>query len=95
MAIIAGEQCNFSAARAFLEESLGIRRELGDQALTANTLNNLGILSTRQAEFDDARAFYEESLANFREVGDRHGMATTLLNQGSWPFGPVIDPALN
>ena len=35
MAIIAGEQCNFSAARAFLEESLGIRRELGDQALTA------------------------------------------------------------
>jgi hypothetical protein len=41
MAIIAGEQCNFSAARALLEESLGIHRELGDRAHTANTLNNL------------------------------------------------------
>ena len=82
MAIIAGEQCNFPAARALLEESLGIRRELGDRALTANTLNNLGILSFRQGEFGVARAFYEQSLASFREVGDRHGMAMTLLNQG-------------
>ena len=81
MAIIAGEQCNFPAARALLEESLGIRRELGDRA-QADTLNNLGVLSFRQGEFGVARGFYEQSLASFREVGDRHGMAMTLLNQG-------------
>lgn len=80
MAIIAGEHCDFSAAQALLEESLAIRRELG-QAPTAYALNNLGILSFRQGEYHVARAFYEESLANFREVGDRHGMAMTLVNQ--------------
>src|SRR6266511_2359098 len=75
---LAAEQGDYAAARARYEESLAIRRELGDKLEIANLLSNLGIVARRQGNYAHARALYEESLALRRELGDKWGIATSL-----------------
>jgi predicted ATPase len=76
-------QGEYEAARALYEESLAIRRELGDQHGIADSLNNLGILASDQGEYEAARALYEESLAIRRELGNQQGIAGSLNNLGN------------
>jgi non-specific serine/threonine protein kinase len=75
---LAAEQGDYAAARARYEESLAIRRELGDKLEIANLLSNLGIVARYQGNYAVARALYEESQAIRRELGDRWGIATSL-----------------
>jgi class 3 adenylate cyclase/tetratricopeptide (TPR) repeat protein len=76
-------QGRMDEARAMYEESLAIRRELGDRRGEATSLNNLGNLHMYQGRMDEARAMYEESLAIKREIGDRRGEAYSLNNLGN------------
>ena len=80
---LAWNQTDYPAARALLEESLAIFRELDDRAGIAQSLNNLGNVAIEQGDYPAARALYEESLAIRRELGDRRGMATVLCNLGN------------
>lgn len=68
-------------ARVFLEESLALRRELGNKRCLAMGLNMLGDVVCREGDHDAARAFFEESLAIRRALGDREGIASVLQSQ--------------
>jgi len=80
---LAFHQGDFPAARALLEESLAILRELGDRPGIAVSLNTLGNVVCEQADYPAGRAMYEQSLAIHRELGERHGIALVLGNMGS------------
>ena len=74
---------DYPAARARHEESLAIRRELGDRLGISAALSDLGNVALRQGDLASARALYEESLAIKRQLGDWSGMAKTLNNLGN------------
>lgn len=76
---LANQQGNHAAARSLYEQSLGIRRELGDKPGVAVLLNNLGVVAYHTGDYAAARTLDEESLATFREIGDRWA-ASQLLN---------------
>jgi predicted ATPase/class 3 adenylate cyclase len=76
--VLATQTGDYAGARAAYEESLAIRREIGDRSGTANTLSNLGIVARWLDDLPSARELYEESLAIRREVGDKWGIATSL-----------------
>ena len=76
-------QGDYPAARARYEESLAIRRELGDRRGIAALLGNLGNVTAAQGDFASARAILEETLAIMRELGDRWGIARSLANLGN------------
>jgi tetratricopeptide (TPR) repeat protein len=80
---LAWNQTDYPAARALLEESLAIFRELDDRAGIAQSLNNLGNAAIEQGDYLAARTLYEESLAIRLELGDRRGVATVLCNLGN------------
>jgi predicted ATPase/DNA-binding winged helix-turn-helix (wHTH) protein len=90
--VLAYHQGDYPAARALHEESLVIRRELGDRPGIAASLGNLGNVAFNQGDYPAATALQEQSLAIRRELGDRYGIATTLnnlgavaINQGDYP----------
>jgi tetratricopeptide (TPR) repeat protein len=60
---------DFVGARPMLEESLSLRRALGEKRGVALTLLNLGALTLREGHVEQAVPLYEESLALAREVG--------------------------
>ncbi|MBM3459804.1 MAG: tetratricopeptide repeat protein, partial [Armatimonadetes bacterium] len=79
---LANDQGDYAAARAFHQESLAIRRGLGDRRGIAGSLNNLGNVACDQSDYGAARALLEESLAIKRELGDQRGIAGSLGNLG-------------
>jgi len=90
--VLSFDQADYPAARALHEESLAIRRELGDRSGIAASLNNLGSVVHNQGDYPAARALHEEGLAIRRELGDRSGIASALnnlgnvaVNQGDYP----------
>ena len=60
-------QGDYAAARALLEQSLAIKRELDDRQGIASSLLNLGLTAHLQGDLALARDRLEESLAVFRE----------------------------
>jgi len=90
-------QGDYPAARVLHEESLVIRRELGDRPGIAASLGNLGNVALNQGDYPAATALQEQSLAIRRELGDRYGTATTLnnlgvvaINQGDYPASRAV-----
>lgn len=69
---------DLAAARALGEESLDLRRELGDRWGVALALEHLGIVAVALGDTVRARALHGESLILRRELGDKHGMADSL-----------------
>jgi predicted ATPase/class 3 adenylate cyclase len=79
---LAWEQGDYGRARALVEESLALVREMGNRQGVAASLNDLGVVAYEQGEYGRAAALHEESLALFREVGDRWGIAISLSYLG-------------
>jgi predicted ATPase/class 3 adenylate cyclase len=79
---LAYHQGDYAGAGKLYEESLQIRRELGDRSGVAASLNNLGLMAYEQGDHSAAQALLEESLALRRELGDRTGIAASLSNLG-------------
>jgi tetratricopeptide (TPR) repeat protein len=79
---LAKNQCDCTSARSQHEESLAIRRELGDRQGIANSILHLGIVAGVQGDYAEARSLYQESLGIQRELGDRPGMSVSLNNLG-------------
>ena len=69
-------------ARQPFEESLALRRSLGDRRGTAASLTGLGLALAERGDHDAARDLHEQSLTLQRELGDRRGEAIALHNLG-------------
>jgi predicted ATPase/class 3 adenylate cyclase/Tfp pilus assembly protein PilF len=80
--VLAQRQGDYGMARALYEESLAIRRELGDHEGIAGSLNHLGSIAVSQGDYSTARTLFEESLAIWRERRNRQGIAASLHSLG-------------
>src|SRR5204862_487433 len=78
LGLVATEEGDHGAARRLQEESLAIRRQLGDHLSIAASLHDLGLTAYRAEEYEAARAFHEEGLAIRRAIEDRGGIAASL-----------------
>jgi non-specific serine/threonine protein kinase len=79
---LATYQLDYSAALAFLEKSLALRRQLGDRLGIADSLHGLGRVASRQGDFKRAAALFGEALALFTELRTRDGIAMALNSLG-------------
>jgi tetratricopeptide (TPR) repeat protein len=85
---LAYRQGDYSAARSLLEESLALRREVGDKAGIAWSLTHLAMAQLQQmvvsgqGDYSTARSLQEEGLTLHRELGDKWGIALSLEQLG-------------
>ena len=79
---LAAVQGDYKTASSLYEESLTTRRELGDKAGIAATLNSLGVVAHDRGDYNAACAYCEEALLIFRELGDKRGIALSLNSLG-------------
>ena len=80
--VLARSQGEIKRGQAFLEESVSIRRELGDMSALADSLRNLGSLTFDKNDLEATQHHYEEALDLFRQAGNESGIAGTLNNLG-------------
>jgi tetratricopeptide (TPR) repeat protein len=73
----------YPKAIEFHQQSLAIKREIGDRNGEATSLNNLGGAYFQLGQYPKAIEFYQQSLAIKREIGDRHGEGVSLGNLGN------------
>jgi tetratricopeptide (TPR) repeat protein len=69
-------------AIAWLEQSVPLFRQLGDQPGLAWVLANLGTAALARDNFAQGGAWLEQALTLYRELGDRRGLAFTLSSLG-------------
>jgi DNA-binding SARP family transcriptional activator len=69
-----------SGARAHLETSVAIARELGDRVAHVAALNNLALALKESGELDRSLALTEQALVACELVGDRHRIAALHNN---------------
>ncbi|MDA0867528.1 MAG: tetratricopeptide repeat protein, partial [Cyanobacteria bacterium] len=62
------------------QQSLEIKREIGDQKGIANSLGNLGNAYYSLGQYQQAIDLHQQSLAIKREIGDQQGIAASLGN---------------
>jgi len=79
---LAFDQGDYSAARTLYQESLDIRREVGDARLVARSLGHLGEVAHQTGDYQQAKALFEESLSMLRALGDAQGVAEELDKLG-------------
>jgi len=68
----------YDVATAWLEEGLGIARELEDRKLIAKLLQPLGMAAVGRGDFASALTYTQESVELAREFGDRRELAGAL-----------------
>src|SRR5262249_24954215 len=92
MALVQGD---LTVAHTILEETLSLRRELGDSAAIARSLTNLATTIGSMGDGERAIRLYEEALAIGRSLNDRRGVAAALTNLGSLAYkGAFITKAI-
>ena len=75
-------QQDHAAARACMEESLALKRELGEERSIASSLYNLGMVVQSQGDYRQAEVLFAQSLAIGRSLGDAEIVATSLMRRG-------------
>ncbi len=78
--ILAFMQGDYAAASAFHEESLALRKRLGDRDAISYAINNLANTAVLLGEYGRARQLYEQGLAMAQEMGDPYGSGFGLIN---------------
>lgn len=86
MATMTYAQGNYVEAQSIHEQSLTIRREVGDEQGIADSLYHLGFIARDQGNYEAARAMYGESLAIHRKLGTRYGIANSLNSLGDLSY---------
>lgn len=79
---LARTQGDLDAAQEYLDLSLALFEQAGDQRGIAAARNALGILANVRGDTVDARAHWKKSLACFRQLADQRGIAAVLANLG-------------
>jgi len=80
---LAYNQGDVLTARRLHEESLAIRRAIGDRQGVAGSLNNLALIARGHGDYVDARLRIDEAIAINQELGNRDWEAINLSNLGS------------
>lgn len=75
---VGAAMARYSEAKAYVEESLAIAREIGDKNRIAAALVLLGTISNDQGDRATARRCYEESLVLSEELGDALRLSNVL-----------------
>ncbi len=83
---IAAPQGDLGRALTLLEESLILRREVGDRSEIWESLFFLGKRALEAGDYESASDFYEEGLALAREMEDRYCIARVLKELGEIKF---------
>jgi predicted ATPase/DNA-binding SARP family transcriptional activator len=81
-AMLASDRGDHARARVFLEESLALAQELGDEHRLGVAYSNLGNIALYEERFDDARVLYERALDFYRAVGGVRDVSIALENLG-------------
>jgi tetratricopeptide (TPR) repeat protein len=76
-------QGDYTEARALHEESLTLRRKLGDKQGIAASLAGLGNVAFWLGQHEQSRALYEEGLVLQRDLGFERGIAGSLIGLGN------------
>jgi predicted ATPase/class 3 adenylate cyclase/Flp pilus assembly protein TadD len=84
--VLAWSQADYVEAHHFLEQSLTMRRDVGDREGVAQSLNNLGLVYMEQGEYATARTLYEEALEIRRDIEDENGIHISLNNLGNLAY---------
>ena len=71
---------DYATALTYLEQSLAIRRDIGDKAGEGTTLNNLATTAYAGGDYATALTYLEQSVAIQREIGEKAGEGATLNN---------------
>ncbi|HVL80175.1 MAG TPA: tetratricopeptide repeat protein [Actinomycetota bacterium] len=79
-------QCDYPAARRLYAESLTLAGELGDRALAAQRLANLGSVDWLEGSYDEAVRRQHDALEIAREIDDPTLVARCLHNLGTVEF---------
>ncbi len=77
---LATAQGDYPAAEHFLQQSLSLYEELGDQSGIAASLNALAVSARDRGDYAAAQSNFERSLACWRLLPDRLAMARCLHN---------------
>jgi non-specific serine/threonine protein kinase len=85
----------YAIARASVQESLAIAREIGDQVRIAEALRLLGYLLRADGDAEQARPHFREALRIARALGDKRGLPRALnglaeLHRGEGEFDAAI-----
>ncbi|MCW3051491.1 MAG: hypothetical protein JWN14_661, partial [Chthonomonadales bacterium] len=80
---LAYRQGDYEATQTFYEESLRMRKQLGDLRWVAESLNNLANVAHFRGDYETVKASYQETLQIFTELGDRRNMAWSLNGLGT------------
>ena len=71
---------DYDKALGYHQQSLLIRKQIGDRAGEGATLNNISQIYKARGDYDKALDFLQQSLHIAREIGDRAGEGTNLNN---------------
>jgi predicted ATPase len=82
LGLVARHNRRLDEARALLQESIRVRRAIGDEAGLATSLSNLAIVSLDMRDVDEAQQLLEEAIAIDRGRGDDWGIAASANNLG-------------
>ena len=89
---LATAQGDYPAAEYFLEQSLSLYEEIGDQSGIAASWNALAILARDRGDYSSAESNFERSLACWRLLSDRlatarclHNLANVVKVRGDYP----------
>ena len=74
------DEGDYDVALAIYEESLELQRKLGLDRSAAETLNNLGLVTTLKGEALRGADYLRECLAIFKRLKDQQGIARAELN---------------
>jgi tetratricopeptide (TPR) repeat protein len=69
-------------ALPYYEQSIAIKRRLGQKGGIASTLSEIAQTQQRLGKPDEAQKSYQEAMAIRREMGDRKGTASSLIDLG-------------
>jgi hypothetical protein len=89
---VAYDQGDYARAAALHEESLALRRELGEKRGIAYSLVNLGDVALAQGHHGQASVMLKEGLTLFHEVGDKRGITISLEDLAHAATGPDGTP---
>ncbi|WP_223211760.1 tetratricopeptide repeat protein [Microcystis aeruginosa] len=73
----------YQKAIEFHQQSLAIKRKIGDRGGEAKSYGNLGSVYGSLGEYQKAIEFYQQSLAIEREIGDQGGEAKSYIGLGN------------
>jgi predicted ATPase/DNA-binding winged helix-turn-helix (wHTH) protein len=77
---LSAAQGDYLAAEDFLQQSLFLYEELGDQTGIASSLNALAVSACNHGDYASAQSNFERSLACWRMLSDRLAIARCLYN---------------